>query len=156
MTQVSDTMLDIDTTAFDWFVRQVADTVDTLAYSRILPGYIHAPYIPRQVSPQFVDPNDFALRKGIRDRPNDAPMGAISNTTGAAWIERSHVIDGLVDQLVKNLAAAPAGIQSANRVEIAATVDAAFIVLLDLGTIEVSGTLVRPIPLLDALARASE
>lgn len=31
-------------------------------------GYVWAPYIPLQVTPTFLDPNDFAFRKGLRTR----------------------------------------------------------------------------------------
>ena len=31
-------------------------------------GYVYAPYIPLQVTPTFLDPNDFTFRKGVRTR----------------------------------------------------------------------------------------
>jgi hypothetical protein len=31
-------------------------------------GYVFAPYIPLQVTPTFLDPNDFSFRKGLRTR----------------------------------------------------------------------------------------
>ena len=31
-------------------------------------GYVYAPYIPLQVTPTFMDPNDFTFRKGVRTR----------------------------------------------------------------------------------------
>ena len=31
-------------------------------------GYVWAPYIPLQVTPTFLDPNDFSFRKGLRTR----------------------------------------------------------------------------------------
>ena len=31
-------------------------------------GYVWAPYIPLQVTPTFLDPNDFSFRKGMRTR----------------------------------------------------------------------------------------
>ena len=31
-------------------------------------GYVYAPYVPLQVTPTFMDPNDFTFRKGVRTR----------------------------------------------------------------------------------------
>jgi len=31
-------------------------------------GYVYAPYVPLQVTPTFLDPNDFTFRKGVRTR----------------------------------------------------------------------------------------
>ena len=31
-------------------------------------GYVYAPYVPMQVTPTFMDPNDFTFRKGVRTR----------------------------------------------------------------------------------------
>jgi hypothetical protein len=31
-------------------------------------GYVYAPYIPLQVTPTFLDPDDFTFRKGVRTR----------------------------------------------------------------------------------------
>jgi len=31
-------------------------------------GYVYAPYIPLQVTPTFLDPDDFTFRKGLRTR----------------------------------------------------------------------------------------
>ena len=31
-------------------------------------GYVYAPYVPLQVTPTFLDPDDFTFRKGLRTR----------------------------------------------------------------------------------------
>jgi hypothetical protein len=31
-------------------------------------GFVYAPYVPLQVTPTFMDPNDFTFRKGVRTR----------------------------------------------------------------------------------------
>lgn len=31
-------------------------------------GYVYAPYVPLQVTPTFMDPNDFSFKKGMRTR----------------------------------------------------------------------------------------